>query len=288
MEHNYTLQQRLRKSLREGSEPASPSPRVPRPGLAPGYGRPGQPYDILNGALALYNNAGSSQDQSRAPAAETEDTAVIREVQQTALEKQHTSSSHYHGTQRRNPENIPNEINCCIFAKGLPSTLTVRQLLHELEIRQLGKVAAVHINPPAHGHTTCAVKVTMWTRAEAERLTRAFRSRQIAFESHRIQCYWNKHKEAPRDDVSASRVVYIIGPPRIVSPSAILPWFAGHFHFKMDQVIVQVFTAEIMVVEYRFGSYINQASNAYKLIRDTYDPGNVAIAFGRDPCEPRQ
>ncbi|KAK6857889.1 hypothetical protein PG995_005588 [Apiospora arundinis] len=51
----------------------------------------------------------------------------------------------------------------------------------------------------------------------------------------------------------------------------------------MDQVIVQVFTAEIMVVEYRFGPYINQASNAYKLIRDTYDPGNVAIAFGRDP-----
>ncbi|KAK6857890.1 hypothetical protein PG995_005589 [Apiospora arundinis] len=195
MEHNYTLQQRLRESLREGSEPASPPPRVPRPELAPGYGRPGQSYN----ALPKTNLA--------PPAAETEDTAVIREAQQTAPEQRNTSSSHYHGTQRRNPENIPNEMNCCIFAKGLPSTLTVRQLLHELEIRQLGKVAVVHINPPAHGHTKCAVKVTMWTRAEAERLTRAFRSWQIAFESHWIQCYWNIHKEAPQNDVFASRVV---------------------------------------------------------------------------------
>ncbi|KAK7994106.1 F-box domain-containing protein [Apiospora arundinis] len=126
----------------------------------------------------------------------------------------------------------------------------------------------------------------MWTRAGAERTMQAIRSHNFGFEGHGLQACWHQKVVLPQRYPTASRVVLVVGHPSMVSPRVLLPRFEEHFHFVMDKVIVKLFTAKVMIVEYRFGSYLNQAAMAFNILRTSFSMTEVASVYMRDPCEP--
>ncbi|KAK8104448.1 uncharacterized protein PG998_011481 [Apiospora kogelbergensis] len=115
--------------------------------------------------------------------------------------------------------------NCCLWLRGFPADLTVHRFLYQIQLFQLGKVAAVYVHPPVDEITTTAVKATMWDRAGAERLFQAITAGQFGFYGYRLHAHWNRHAEAaqrPEND-NASRVILVIGPTEIVNPRKMLP-----------------------------------------------------------------
>ncbi|KAK8061949.1 hypothetical protein PG994_008315 [Apiospora phragmitis] len=181
-----------------------------------------------------------------------------------------TTPSRYRGAVRAEITHVAADDNCCLFLTGLPANITVRELIHQLQTCQVGKIAAIHINPPSGSHPRAAAKVTMWTRDGAARLYHAIESQQIRFEGHSLRAHWNCHRVGLQTLEDELRVILIIGRPE-----------------QLDRLVVTNFTTQIMFVEYSFGSYLNQAQNAYRLVRDTYDPDHILAVYRRDPCEPQ-
>ncbi|KAK7915063.1 hypothetical protein PG985_012766 [Apiospora marii] len=183
----------------------------------------------------------------------------------------------YRGSVSSNQTFVAEGNNCCLFLTGFPADITVREFIHQVQTHQLGKIAAIHINPPSAHHPNAAIKVTMWSRDGAERLRNAIQSQLIAFVGHNLRALWNRNRVGPRPVPvqHESRVILVIGRPE------------HHFTFKLDRIAVNCLSTQIMLVVYSFGSYINQAQNAYRLIRDSFDPGHVLVTYRRDPCEPQ-
>lgn len=180
----------------------------------------------------------------------------------------------------------PEHQNCCILVTGLPGTVTVTEFIHEIQIRTLGKIAAVCINPPTPFIPTAAVKVTMWDREGADRLFSAVRSHKFGFDRHKLNVYWNRIKVLPQNESHRSRVIQVTGHPRVVAPCEMLPWFERYFRFNMDGIVEKQGTPEEMTVEYRFSSYLGQSHNAYVILRKTYPWKDVSCVYRKDPCEP--
>ncbi|KAK7984460.1 hypothetical protein PG989_011862 [Apiospora arundinis] len=177
----------------------------------------------------------------------------------------------YHAHDRVCSPGVPEDANTCVWLTGFPADVTVTRFIDEVQRLKLGRIAAIHINPPTDRIPTAGVKITMWDRASAERLFYAIETHQFGgFPGHRIRPSWSRHKEGPRAlESTSSRVLLIFGRTEIVNPL--------HVHF---------FNERVMLVEYRFGSFINQASKAYRLIKDTFSRSEVHVAYRRDPCDP--
>ncbi|KAK8029594.1 hypothetical protein PG993_010885 [Apiospora rasikravindrae] len=176
--------------------------------------------------------------------------------------------------------------NCCVLVTGLPSTVTVPGFIHEIQVRRLGKIAAVSVKPALPFVPSAAVKVTMWNKEGADRIMHAVRTGNFGFEGHSLRAYWNRVKVPPQQRNERSRVMKVRGHPDKVAPSVLLPWFASKFDFDIDQVHVNRSTPKDMVVEYRFGSYLNQSFHAVMLVRNTYHRKEVSCVWLKDPCEP--
>ncbi|KAK7962787.1 uncharacterized protein PG986_003612 [Apiospora aurea] len=187
------------------------------------------------------------------------------------------STGGYRGTMRAQASRVAENDNCCLFLTGFPAHITVREFIHQVQAYQLGKIAAVHITPPSANLSRAAIKATMWNREGAVRLRHAIESQQIRFDGYNLRALWNRHRVAPQTAEDESRVILVIGRPE---------QFGEHFTFKLDRLVVKSFTTDIMFVEYSFGSYVNQASNAYRLIRDTFNSDHVLAVYRNDPCEP--
>lgn len=180
----------------------------------------------------------------------------------------------------------PDRQNCCLLVTGLPGTVTVTEFIHEMQIRRLGKIAAVCIIPPTPFIATAAVKVTMWNRAGAERLMNAVRSHNFGFDGHKLKIWWNRLKAPAQEEGIPSRVIEVTGRPQKVAPSELLPCFAQYFHFAMDDIVVKQPTPDEMTVEYKFSSYLGQAHNAFVLLRTAEAWKDVTCFYRKDPCEP--
>ncbi|KAK8075305.1 hypothetical protein PG997_009968 [Apiospora hydei] len=327
------------EELREGSTPASP-PKLGRPELAPGWGRPmpgesvtgyapemriqqtsAEPYALANTNYNQYVNTLDSsrimeeqaivpfvpsesvnegidagQDMSQQQLVRTGPAQMVtglraafrpRHVADLATGFYHTlrdghsspriSTGGYRGTMRAEASRAAENDNCCLFLTGFPAHITVREFIHQTQAYQLGKIAAVHITAPSANHSRAAIKATMWNREGAVRLRHAIESQQIRFDGYNLRALWNRHRVAPQTAADESCVILVIGRPE---------QFGEHFTFKLDRLIVKSLTTDIMFVEYSFGSYVNQASNAYRLIRDTFDSDHVLAVYRNDPCEP--
>ncbi|KAK8043496.1 hypothetical protein PG993_005926 [Apiospora rasikravindrae] len=181
----------------------------------------------------------------------------------------------YRGTQRAQATQVDENDNCCLFLTGFPAHITVREFIHQVQAYRLGKVAAIHITSASANHPRAAIKVTMWTREGAVRLHNSIQSQLVTFPGHTLRAQWNRHRVGPQTAENESRVILVIGRPE------------HHFTFKLDKLVVNNFNTQIMFVVYSFGSYVNQASNAYRLIKDSYDPDHVSVVYRQDPCEPQ-
>lgn len=131
----------------------------------------------------------------------------------------------YRGAVNASETFVAEENNCCLFLTGFPADITVRKFVEKVQNHQLGKIAAMHINPPSAHHPSAAIKVTMWTRQGAERLRHAIQSQQITFGGHNLRALWNRNHVAPRPVPvqNESRVLLVIGRPEHVSPHVMLP-----------------------------------------------------------------
>ncbi|KAK8054524.1 hypothetical protein PG994_009591 [Apiospora phragmitis] len=176
--------------------------------------------------------------------------------------------------------------NCCILVTGLPSTVAVADSIRKVQIRQLGKIAAIQVHPPRPHIHTAAVKVTMWDGAGAHRIMRAVRTGNFGVDGHQLWAYWNRVKAFQQRRHNRSRVIQVKGHPDMVAPDVLLSWFACHFYFDMGQVLVKLSTPDTMIVEYRFGSYVKQAQSALTLLHNTYHKAEVDCVYTDDPCEP--
>lgn len=176
-------------------------------------------------------------------------------------------------------QDISDDANCSVYSIGFPRTLLTHEFINQLEDHRIGKVASVHISPPTDDHPTCT---------GAERLMEAIRSRQIWFPGHDLRAVWNPCKAAAQDGIGSSRVVGIVGPPHLVAPSPIVKLLERHFTVNFDQVIAHLRTDALMVVEYRFVSYKDQAAIPYSLVRGAYRAAHsgVSVYYFRDPCDP--
>ena len=134
-------------------------------------------------------------------------------------------SGFYRGSENSNETFVAEDKNCCLFLTGFPAEITVHEFIHQMQTHQLGKIAAIHINPPSAHHPSAAIKITMWTRNGAERLHNAIRSQQITFEGYNLRALWNRNRVAPRPVPvqNESRVILVIGRPEHVSPRVMLP-----------------------------------------------------------------
>ncbi|KAK7994774.1 hypothetical protein PG990_013547 [Apiospora arundinis] len=177
--------------------------------------------------------------------------------------------------------------NCCILVFGLPNTVTVPEFIHEIRVRKLGKIAVIHLFPRlSFGPPRSIIKGTMWTRAGAERTMQAIRSHNFGFEGHRLQAGWHQKVVLPQRYLTASRVILVVGHPSMVSLNVLVPQFEEHFHFVIEKVVVKLFTTKVIIVDYRFGSYLNQAATAFHILRTSFPMTEVASVYIRDPCEP--
>lgn len=184
-------------------------------------------------------------------------------------------------------QDISDVENCSIYAIGFPRNLLTHEFVDQLETHRVGKISSVQISPPTDDHPSCAVRVTMWTRAGAERLMEAIGSGQICFPDHELKAVWNPCKVAAQDG-NGSRVMGIVGPPYLVAPSPMVRIFGRHFTAQIEQVIAHLRTDTLMVVEYRFTSYKDQAAIAYGLVGGAYGGAGsgVSVHYFNDPCDP--
>ncbi|KAK8123000.1 hypothetical protein PG984_011670 [Apiospora sp. TS-2023a] len=254
----------LMRELLEGSVPASPPGHV-GPELAPGWGRPLLSFDIQDHPENTERSSSLLTEGTMAGMTLTEDDVFGPEVDQAMNwqvlpfkapshrasdhqaafhpsavagpemefhhafrdDQTHSQASHgsYRGSVNANETFVPGDDNCCLFLTGFPADITVHQFVDQVQTHQLGKIAAIHINPPSGTHPNAAIKVTMWTRVGAERVHNAIQSRQIAFQGHHLRAAWNRNRMGPRpvSVQNESRVLLVIGRPENVSPHVMLP-----------------------------------------------------------------
>lgn len=110
-------------------------------------------------------------------------TDMSMEFYHTLHEQAHPrmTTGGYRGAVRAEATPVAAEDNCCLFLTGFPANITMREFIHQVQTHQLGKIAAVHINPPSANHPRAAIKVTMWTRQGAVRLYNSIQSQAIVF-----------------------------------------------------------------------------------------------------------
>ncbi|KAK8000622.1 hypothetical protein PG990_013222 [Apiospora arundinis] len=137
----------------------------------------------------------------------------------------HPTTPSYHTHDRAYSPGVPEDTNTCVWLTGFPADVTVTRFIDEVQRLKLGRIAAIHINPPTDRIPTAGVKITMWDRASAERLFYAVGTHQFGgFPGHRIRPSWSRHKEGPRAlESTSSRVLLIFGRTEIVNPRSMLP-----------------------------------------------------------------
>ncbi|KAK8040938.1 hypothetical protein PG994_013945 [Apiospora phragmitis] len=144
---------------------------------------------------------------------------------------------------------IPARDNCSLFVGNLPSDLTHEQLFAAL--KGIGRIASI---------------------ATAERLKAKLDNRQIVINGLKPNALWNKVRVAAQqpgpDGGYGSRVIRVTGDPFVVNEEYMLAYFSSHFFFELGAAPEVVHRGKSVVsLEVPFTAYINQAENAYRLLR---------------------
>ncbi|KAK8004072.1 hypothetical protein PG989_003791 [Apiospora arundinis] len=156
---------------------------------------------------------------------------------------------------------IPYHQNCSLFVRNLPPELTYEQFFAAL--RGVGRM----------------------DRAAAQRLKEKIDKEELVIDGFTANALWNKIRVAAQPEPSAtegggSRVVRVTGSPNIVNTEYLLSYFAAHFHFDLDgapKVVHRDYDSAS--IEFAFAAFVNQAENAYRLLRQDRH-GNRVFGHG--------
>ncbi|KAK6833322.1 hypothetical protein PG987_008016 [Apiospora arundinis] len=165
--------------------------------------------------------------------------------------------------------NIPDNENCSLFIRNLPSWLTYAQLF--AAFTGVGRFASAHINQPNDTHATSAAKVALGS---------------IVIDGYTAIGAWNRVKVAAQPHAGGSRVIRITGDPFVVNTEHLLSYFSAHFHFNLEGMRLIHRGYATASVEIRFACFTNQAENAYRLVSGEEGfQDKVTVDYVRDPCE---
>ncbi|RYP58302.1 hypothetical protein DL769_009022 [Monosporascus sp. CRB-8-3] len=178
---------------------------------------------------------------------------------------------------------ISDDKNVSLFVQNIPSDCSYHELLSSF--RNIGKILATHISPPADGHLTCCAKVALYTREAAARLYAQITAGEIVIRGHRLRCRWNRVKVAPRSEQWHSRILLIVGPKTEVTRERLDKCFVDNFVYNMDEIVDHGVVNGLGRLEYRFASYPCQAQFAYQTIRSNFSKATYAEYAYFDPCE---
>lgn len=87
---------------------------------------------------------------------------------------------------------IDDSENTSLFIQNLPPTCSYQELLGS--IHSTGKIQSSHITPPGDEHNTSCAKLTLYTRASAEKLYGKIRAGEVTVRGYKLRCVWNRIK----------------------------------------------------------------------------------------------
>ncbi|KAK7748484.1 hypothetical protein SLS62_008524 [Diatrype stigma] len=179
---------------------------------------------------------------------------------------------------------IDDSKNASLFIQNLPPTCSYHEFLGS--IRSIGKVQSTHITPPGDTHNTSCAKITLYTRAAAEKLYKKIQAGEIIIQGYRLRCVWNRIKVAGLGDKWHSRVLIVVGREEELSRQLLDRVLDENLVYDIDEIIDHGKVDGLVQLEYRFGSYSCQAQFAMKAIQAHFDGRSVLAEFGYfDPCE---
>ncbi|EQB49464.1 hypothetical protein CGLO_11202 [Colletotrichum gloeosporioides Cg-14] len=253
------------------------------------------------------SNATSSQpNEGRQPQGFRPTWAAMRAKQgqakgndkdRAALKAMYGISPNYAGDptiERNRSADIPDSENCALWITFLPPDVTHREIL--AEIRNMGRIWSVVISgpEPAKNHHTAAAKVVFFELGAAQKFyaMSCNPSRRFKVRGHVTKVELNRIKTAQDNRRNNSRVLRIKGRPDVVNKDALTAYFKQKITFEVDEVITIVMNEDMGDVEYRFGSFGNQAELAYLALQREYDVGGIhspywEVQYGHDPCAPQ-
>ncbi|KAI8286145.1 hypothetical protein K4K56_008913 [Colletotrichum sp. SAR 10_98] len=214
-----------------------------------------------------------------------------------ALKAMYGISPNYAGDptiERNRSADIPDSENCALWITFLPPDVTHREIL--AEIRNMGRIWSVVISgpEPAKNHHTAAAKVVFFELGVAQKFyaMSCNPARRFKVRGYVTKVELNRIKTAQDNRRNNSRVLRIKGRPDVVNKDALTAYFKQKITFEVDEVITIVMNEDMGDVEYRFGSFGNQAELAYLALQREYDVGGIhspywEVQYGHDPCAPQ-
>ncbi|PHH69886.1 hypothetical protein CDD80_6393 [Ophiocordyceps camponoti-rufipedis] len=197
-------------------------------------------------------------------------------------------STHYHGMHTDNnasADHLTPAQNCALWLTNLPANINYDELLDS--VTNIGRIWCTYINlPDMIRHQTAAAKVVFSKPEAAQKLLNQSWTSPIMIREHRIRVSHNRIKY-PSNELSDKRcrVLIITGCDTFVNPDTLRCWFTKRFVFQEDRVIVLIRRGGRSVVEFRFGSYRNQAQMGVKALELDRPDGFEKVEYGDDPCE---
>ncbi|KAI1433238.1 hypothetical protein GGR50DRAFT_696238 [Xylaria sp. CBS 124048] len=181
-------------------------------------------------------------------------------------------------------KHVPPGRNTSLWITGLRSNVTCNALLKG--VRKAGRVKHTHIyRPDAKNPTSCAAKLTFFSREAAERLYDQAMMGKFCVQGIRPAVLWNRSRTANEPVRARSRVLRIQGPPEIVNKGFLEDFWAMFLYWATDEVVdVGEIADGVAVVWYSFGSWSAQAAVARRALLACYG-GSITVTCEADPCE---
>ncbi|KAI6084496.1 hypothetical protein F4821DRAFT_280010 [Hypoxylon rubiginosum] len=205
----------------------------------------------------------------------------------------------YQGTIPDAPS-MPANQNCALWIEGFPPNITAHEILRR--IVGVGKIYKLSISKPKpeDRHRTCGLKLVFWKEDDVERFLTLYIRRQFFFPGFVLEINENRHQVARQIECDNSRVLHITGPSELVNYATLLRILKDNLYFETDEVITHSpADSNYGWLEWRFSSYLGEASNARRVLdralEGKYIAGlrgseaqqlrHVVTFWGADPCE---
>ncbi|KAH9890239.1 hypothetical protein F4778DRAFT_796494 [Xylariomycetidae sp. FL2044] len=184
--------------------------------------------------------------------------------------------------------------NVSVFISGLPKAITIPKILRQ--IRGVGKIYQVTIQPPDVYHANAAIKVVLFDPPSATRLFQLVDHGGLDFPGYSAQIRKNMFKRPAQTDTMLSRVIRVQGDASIVNIHSLQTFFDsktfldhGHrrtFYYDLDKVVDHgVNQRNLATIEIHFGSVRCQSQWAKRFLEtDARTKGLVAVEYDYDPC----
>ena len=175
--------------------------------------------------------------------------------------------------------------NCSVWITNLPEDVSYAELLASVGRR--GRIYCTFVNrPDGVKFRTAAAKVVFFTPAPAQRLCEDAAHPGFFVGNHRARITRNRIKSR---EVSVAgrqcRVLIITGSDDFVNEPTLRAWFDRRIVWQEDGVSELMHRPGRRVLEWRFGSYRNQAEMAKLALEKDCPVGLEHVEFGFDPNE---